>query len=561
MLRATVTGILAASLIWLTQRVEVNWAFSHLNHPYGNPWIFCLLGLALAVFDLFWLRIEHSDSSSRTLSQFMVSIFQFQPRGSIILWFRRAIHSFFLAVLGGRVGLEGVAMEVSQIFSVWTRPRSANWFETQRRTDTAAVLAAGVAAAFGAPLAGIVFAVELGIGGSILPAILAALVARGLTVVWGTQLHLNWPMLQFAGGLREWLSLGGIVCVTGLLSAFLIVFVTQAQNSVRSANRMPAWLRPLIGGILLTVLAYAYKSGQISPEGTLSLLLSEPLSPIKIGLLFLSQFLFFVVVASLFGTSGIIWPLFALGCLLGFGLESAMPGVPRASLVIGGAAMVGAVLDSPIAGSLLAYELTGQPSVLLPCVLASYLAVWLRKQFRVEGLVQRELTDMGLDLHEGRFQDVLKGLTVRETLVSNFESVLDHELISDVKAALRKSVYPFVVVVNNRGGYVGVLSVDEVYRAEEHETVDDRMNYKPLNPFVKRFVEARDLIYMSPQKIPTVRVEASLAEVRSVFQSTPVSVVVGERDQVVGLLFVQEVRIAYDRELARRSLSKFKILS
>ena len=102
-------------------------------------------------------------------------------------------------------------MEVSQIFSVWTRPRSANWFETQRRTDTAAVLAAGVAAAFGAPLAGIVFAVELGIGGSILPAILAALVARGLTVVWGTQLHLNWPMLQFAGGLREWLSLGGIV--------------------------------------------------------------------------------------------------------------------------------------------------------------------------------------------------------------------------------------------------------------------------------------------------------------------------------------------------------------
>ena len=86
-------------------------------------------------------------------------------------------------------GRAGVALAI--------RPRSARWFEQRRRTDTATALAAGVSAAFGAPFAGFLLPIELGLGGRAISAVVASLTALSSGACSAGPLA--WACRDFAG--------------------------------------------------------------------------------------------------------------------------------------------------------------------------------------------------------------------------------------------------------------------------------------------------------------------------------------------------------------------------
>jgi CBS domain-containing protein len=75
------------------------------------------------------------------------------------------------------------------------------------------------------------------------------------------------------------------------------------------------------------------------------------------------------------------------------------------------------------------------------------------------------------------------------------------------------------------------------------------------NSPLANLLEAKDLLYRSGFKVPTVKATDKLSSTTKLFEEVPCVPVLGEEGRVIGLLFAHNVRLAYDREVARRTLS------
>jgi len=214
----------------------------------------------------------------------------------------------------------------------------------------------------------------------------------------------------------------------------------------------------------------------------------------------------------------------------------------------GGAALWGALLGAPVTGAVLALELTQNMNVLLPCLVAGGLAQWIRRALRVQPLIQNDLAARGLGLVDGRSSGVLAAIFVRDAMVMDHEIVHEQEPVSEIYPRLLKSRYPFLPVVTSQGVYTGLLTVDLIQEAWRSQSGHSN---SPLS----NLLEAKDLLYRGGLKGPTIKINERLSATQGLFDLAPCVPVLSEEGRVVGLLFIHNVRLAYDREMARRSLT------
>jgi CBS domain-containing protein len=210
----------------------------------------------------------------------------------------------------------------------------------------------------------------------------------------------------------------------------------------------------------------------------------------------------------------------------------------------GAAAFWGAILDVPVASCVLIFELTGEIQAALLCLVASLLAQRVARKISVS-LVNQGLEARGLHIVEGRSKEILEHLNVSDAMVTDHETIHEEEPVSQLPERLEASRYPFLPVVDVDQKYTGMVTVD---------MVQDRLREAHPTPDLARIFEVKDLLYRSGFKTPTLRSTDSLAKTRGLFQDFPCVPVVAENGEVEGLLFVHHVRLAYEKEVARRSL-------
>jgi CIC family chloride channel protein len=523
-----------------------------------------LLGVAAAamVIQRFVLDRRPGHRGYDGLADLFVHIHQPAAPDSAARWSLRGMISFLLTLFGGTVGPEGAAVETAQGISMRTRSRSSRWFEQRRRTDAATALAAGVAAAFQAPFAAVLLPMELGVGGRAISAALGAVVAFMASrllgqFAWtrpaGEEFQLGGALYGFHFlGWKEWLGILAITVGAGVTGAIFVRFIRYSQESLLDLFQTEAWMRTLAGGILLFLVVLAYRPAHAPAWSLLEDVLWSRRVTGEVGLVFLTQLLGVSLVLSAFGTIGIFWPIFALGGYFGYlvdhGILEGVSGFTAVAGLTGGAAFWGAVFGAPLAGAVLAYELTGNLSVLVPCLLAAFGARWVRSLLGTPALVDRDLEARGVSLVDGRSASVLESVFVRDAMVTDYETVREQEPVSDIHARLLKSRYPFLPVVNGQGTYLGLLTVDMVQ--EGWQSQDPLASHSPL----AKLLEAKDLLYRTGFRTPTVKANDRLAVTAGMFDEVPCVPVLGDDGRVQGLLFVYNVRLAYDREVARRSL-------
>ena len=144
---------------------------------------------------------------------------------------------------------------------------------------------------------------------------------------------------------------------------------------------------------------------------------------------------------------------------------------------------------------------------------------------------------------------MLEALTVRDAMVTDHETVSEEENLGDLYACLIKSQYPFLPVTTKGGRFKGLITADMVedaWRAQGNKVGAERS--------LSKLLEAKDLLYRSGFKVPTVLITDPLSVTSGVFDHTPVVPVLDTEHRVTGLLFSYNVRIAYDREVGRRLL-------
>lgn len=539
-------GIIAGVIVVVPQAVS----FIFPNAPWTSP--FLILGVGVLGLFLYqgWGSRRSSDLRNFGFADLLVYIHSPLSQESSLQWFARSSISFLFALCGGIVGSEGASIEFLQGIHLRFRSAATRWFEQRRRTQVGCIIAASVAAVFGAPFAAFLIPMEWGIGGRSLSIFLSSLIAFVTVKVTQSVFHL--PALgwreTFAGvqflEWKAWVGLLILALIGGLLGVITLAFSRYASMSFSALFRNRSGLRVFVAAILLCSVLWVGRISDSSSSFLFDYLVWSSPSTLELLVLFTVHFLSLILLIAGLGTIGWIGPLFIFGGVFGILLHALvlhqLISLPFTSLLLGAVALFGGVLNAPLAAGVLAFELTQNIQLLLPALVVGWVGSWVHRRLKVNSFLEHGLRAQGVSLKGGRSLSVLEDISVKEAMVTDFEVIQENESVAELQVRMFRSSYPFFPVVNSAGVYQGMLTLDTLLQIEE-------------GAFLGTFLEAKDLLYREGIKIPVVSIADQLASTVAFFDQVPCVAVVDDDRKLMGLLFVYHVRLAYDREVTRRS--------
>ena len=310
-----------------------------------------------------------------------------------------AVLSVVVVGMGASLGREGAPKQAGAVIANAASGR-AGLSDDDRRLLVACGAGAGLAAAYGVPLGGAIFALEVLRGQLalrfVLPALVTSLTATGVAWVFLPDVP-TYAIPAYAGSLSvaAWALIAG--AVAGVVSALFVRAVAWASH-----HRPQGWRRVAAPVLALAVLgaasivfpqllgngrdiaALAF-AGQVTP---LLLLVLLPLRPAA-TLLCLSSGV----------PGGLFTPSLALGALLGgvlgYPWSLLWPGVPPGLFaVLGAAAVLAATTQGPLSTVVLIIELTGQArSFILPLLIVVAVATLVARRFETRSIYDARLSD------------------------------------------------------------------------------------------------------------------------------------------------------------------------
>jgi CIC family chloride channel protein len=436
---------------------------------------------------------------------------------------------------GGAVGREGPIVQIGSALGSRIG-RFARVPEARLRTLVACGAAAGIAATFNAPIAGVVFALELllrdfaaeAFGVVVLSAVTASVVGRA---AFGDTPFLNLPPFTLVSPAEY-----GLYAVLGLLAGLVGVVFTRILYAVEDvcdwAWRGPEWARPAVGGLLLGLVLLAlpqlygvgYPVLQAGVEGryVLGFLL----------LLMLGKMVATSLTIGIGGSGGVFAPSLFIGAMAGaaFGdlahaVAPHLTGPVGAYALVGMGAVFAGAARAPITAVLIMFELTGEYTIILPLMLAIVLATAVSHRLSGDTIYTLKLRRRGVDLHAHAGDPRLRTTTVDQVMTPVPPPLVADLPLPQAAQALLGAGHP-VLPVTDCGRLLGVVSARAVSEALADDNDTDIAT-------VARLAEMP----------PAVAADTPLADaLQSLVASDATGIpVVNERHQLVGWLTHQAV--------------------
>lgn len=278
-------------------------------------------------------------------------------------------------LFGGSAGREGTAVQMGASLADALASRLQASPETRRRSLAAGV-AGGFGSVFGTPVAGAVFAMEVGTLGRVdlaamVPAVTASVVGDLVCRALGTT-HAHYPTLSplplGAPLLLKWVLFGAAIAA----AAWVFIELTHGLKafSTRHLRRLP--LRMAAGGVAVVVLWRLTGTDAYLGLGV-EVIVRAFHDPHLGAWVFALKLLFTAVTLGAGFLGGEVTPLFFVGATLGSALGRCL-GVPiEMGAAVGLAAVFAAASNTPIALVLMVTELVGAqvlPHALVVCTVA-----------------------------------------------------------------------------------------------------------------------------------------------------------------------------------------------
>ena len=348
-------------------------------------------------------------------------------RGAKMPWQNGLMSAIISAIsLGGgaSAGREGPAVHIvasisSLLGAKFTLPIAS------RRVLLGCGAAAAVSASFNAPIAGVLFAHEVILGHYAMSAfaltIMASVSATIVTRLYLSnfpafaiptyQINSNWEFPAF-------LLLG---IVAGLVATVLKGSIAAADKTARTVH-MPLWARPIVGGLILGVLALAIPEILgVGYEAT-NLALREKYTSLSFLFTLLAAKIFAIAItlASRFG-GGIFSPSLYIGAITGaaFGIIAGqafpeLASTPGVYATLGMGAIAGAVLGAPLSTVLIVFELTGGYDMTIALLLTVSIATITSKTLFGYSLFSWQLATRGIFIDHGPHTRIVKQWQVKD---------------------------------------------------------------------------------------------------------------------------------------------------
>lgn len=394
---------------------------------------------------------------------------------------RDAVGKFAVCTLqlgsGASLGREGPTVQicagVATSFGRWLALSPAN---LRRLIPVGA--AAGIAAAFNAPIAAVTFTIEEVVGSLDQTVLSGVVAAAALAAVVEHSILGAHPMLEapHGAGLHHASSLP-LYALLGIAAAFVSIAFSDGllllRQRVRKAQRTPAWLATALGGLATGAFAvlglFLIRRGGIAGGGyeTLEAALRGDLALHALALLLVLKLFATVASYSSGGAGGIFAPALFIGAMLGGlvgGLDVALLGhVPAEEMaafaLVGMGAVFAGVVRAPITSVLIIFEMTGGYGLVLPLMIANSVAYVISRRFRPVPIYEALLSQDGVTLPHGQAaRGPLMTIQVGAAMTTQLVTLPASMAVKDADAIAKKYHHATYPVVDPEGRFVGLLS-------------------------------------------------------------------------------------------------------
>ena len=352
--------------------------------------------------------------------------------------------------------------------------------------------AGAIAGIFKAPIAGLVFVLEVLMldlsMGSLLPLLLSSVTAATLSyIVTGTD-----SMFHFVIADEFTLERIPYVLMLGVFCGLVSLYFSQTMYSVERlfGKVRNQYTRFVIGALVLSLLIFLFPSLYGEGYDTIELLLDggsgrAALASVMLdGTLFdghsnmLIAYLLLVLLTKVFastatnaggGCGGIFAPSLFLGCIAGFVFAEVLryffPGVPISTqnfALFGMAGLMSGVMHAPLTGIFLIAELTGGYSMFLPLMMVSILSYLTIRLFQPHSIYSMRLAQKGELMTHHKDQSVLLLMRTENVVEKDFiplTSDMDLGQLVGVISKSRRNLFP---VLDDGGRLIGVVNMDSI---------------------------------------------------------------------------------------------------
>jgi CIC family chloride channel protein len=451
---------LVAMLAWLTPYRQYGWAF--------------LLPAAGAALSSLFLNKIVREGAGHGVPEVIYSVSRYGGLLRLRSSFSRLISSFLTIGSGGSAGPEApVVMSGSAIGSNIARLFNLN--DRQRVVLVGCGAAGAISAIFNAPIAGMIFSMEVILG----EWAAANLIPIAIAAVAGTQVShfLQGKQIPFAHRQFDIAPMDILACIgLALFTAAASILLTRTIRAVHHrADRLqlPAWLKAAIGGCAVGLIGL--QMPMVLGEGyhAIEKMIAGHFTG-GIAIVFLAV-LAKILATSLTlgsgGSGGIFAPCLVIGSFAGLTyhrllalLWPQVAWVPEGCFaLLGMAGLVSGILQAPLTGIFLIVEITGGYEVILPLIVVSAISTTLCHYMEPASFYLKDLVERGQLMRPGTDARVLADLEVHELLETDCITVPASMLLRDfVEIVKRSRRNLFPVEDEETGHFVGLIYMADV---------------------------------------------------------------------------------------------------
>lgn len=460
---------------------------AHVNHAAGN-YLYILLPTLGVVITALFVRYVVKDNISHGVTRVLWAISQNKSRLKRHNTYTSLLASSVTIGFGGSVGAEGPIVHTGAAIG----SNLGSMFRMSPRILMILVgcgAAAGIAGIFKAPIAGMLFTLEVLMLDlttvSVMPLLISSITSATIAYMY-TGFSFEFFFVQSVDFSTDKIPQAILL---GVVAGLVSLYFTRVMNMMENffGRYKHPWLRTIIGCIILSGLVFLfpplYGEGYDSIMG---LLAGDPSSIVDGSIFygdrgqvwFIILFISLIIAMKAFATSatngaggvgGTFAPSLYVGCMTGFLFAYVLNMVgwgPELSTknfaLIGMAGVMSGVMHAPLMAIFLTAELTGGYALFLPLLIVSTIAYGTIKTFEPYSIYTMRLAKQGKLLTHGKDKAVLTLLKMDSVIETDFMSVHPEMTLKDMVDTIAKSSRNLFPVLSADSRLLGVVQLDDI---------------------------------------------------------------------------------------------------